>query len=155
MCAILDANVVHEVFGRHGTEAGKEFLYWINRGRGKLVVGGRLLQELEKGSGNFKKWARNAQATGKIRRVNREQVNARENHLREEKTCKSNDPHIIALAQVSGARLLYSNDKNLRHDFKDTKLLNGGKIYSTLQDKRFSDAHKRLLARRDLCQARS
>ncbi len=65
MCAILDANVVHEVFGRYGTEAGKEFLYWINRGRGRLVVGGKLLQELGKGSGNFKKWARNAQATGK------------------------------------------------------------------------------------------
>ena len=87
--------------------------------------------------------------------MNREQINDRENHLREEKACKSNDPHIIALAQVSGARLLYSNDKNLRDDFKDTKLVNGGKIYSTLQDKRFSDAHKRLLARRDLCQSRS
>lgn len=53
MCAILDANVVHEAFGKSSPEAGTEFLYWVNCGRGSLVVGGQLLKELKRASDDF------------------------------------------------------------------------------------------------------
>ena len=45
---------------------------------------------------------------------------------------KSNDLHVIALARISGARLLYSDDKKLRKDFKNKHLVNSprGKVYS-------------------------
>jgi len=39
----------------------------------------------------------------------------------------SNDLHVLALARVSGARLLYSEDRKLQRDF--TKILRG-KVYS-------------------------
>ena len=42
MCAIIDANALHEVFGDEHNEAGLQFRLWIHRGRGRLVVGGRL-----------------------------------------------------------------------------------------------------------------
>ena len=46
MCAIVDTNVVHEVFGRQPTDAGEGFFRWLNSGKGKLVVGGKLKEEL-------------------------------------------------------------------------------------------------------------
>lgn len=158
MCAIIDANVVHEVFGKSSPEAGKEFLYWVNRGRGRLVAGGKLLNELENASGDFKKWVLQAKISGKIRFIEKGQVNAQEQGLRHTSVCSSNDSHIIALAQVSGARLLYSNDRKLQQDFKNKGLIDNprGKVYSTNQGREdFSDGHRRLLARRDLCQVKS
>ena len=45
--------------------------------------------------------------------------------------CRSNDEHIIALARISGARLLCSEDIKLHADFKNKSLINSprGKIY--------------------------
>lgn len=156
MCAILDANVVHEVIGKRGTEAGKGFLHWINCGPGRLVIGGRLLNELERASGDFKKWAKRAQAAGKIRRVDKGEVDAKEEYLRDISNYKSNDPHIIALAQISGARLLYSNDEDLQQDFNNKELIDNprGKVYTTNNERTaFLPHHKRLLEEKDLCRA--
>ena len=45
---------------------------------------------------------------------------------------KSNDPHILALARASGARLVYTGDGKLIADFKNKRLIDGprGKIYT-------------------------
>ena len=48
MCAIVDANVVSEVFGSNLSPAGEKFFDWLNKGSGRLVVGGKLLEELKK-----------------------------------------------------------------------------------------------------------
>lgn len=45
---------------------------------------------------------------------------------------KSGDTHIIALAMVSGAKLLMTGDTKLRKDFKNKRLV-GGKIYQGQQ----------------------
>ena len=47
MCAIIDRNAAIVVFGRNPPEASVEFINWINEGKVKLVVGGKLLDELE------------------------------------------------------------------------------------------------------------
>ena len=51
---------------------------------------------------------------------------------------KSDDEHILALARVSGARLLFSGDKDLHDDFKNPKIIGkpGGKVYQTQQHER-------------------
>ena len=156
MCAIIDSNIVHEIFGESRPEAGKKFLNWIESGKVQLVVGGTLFQELKGASQNFRKWTKSAFSTGKIILENGERVMEREKELQETKVCSSNDLHIIALAQLSGARLLYSNDKKLQQDFKNRQLINNprGKIYSTNDGREaFSSGHKNLLSRRDLCQS--
>ena len=137
MCAILDASAVHEVIGPKKTEAGIKFVEWIETGRRRLVVGGKLLEELYRTSA--REWARQGLIAGTIRDVHRSQVNERTDQLRNEGSCKSNDPHVIALAQVSGARLLYSNDENLQQDFKNKKLVNDpqGKVYPARGDGEF------------------
>ena len=123
-----------------------------------LTAGGKLLNELENASGDFKKWVLQAKISGKIRFIEKDQVNVQEQGIRHTSVCSSNDSHIIALAQVSGARLLYSNDRKLQQDFKNKGLIDNprGKVYSTNQGREdFSDGHRRLLARRDLCQVKS
>ena len=84
-----------------------------------MVVGGKLLEELEKSSAEFIRWGQEAQLAGKMRIVNKSEVDARTEQIQSEGTIRSDDPHVIALAQVSGARLLYSNDGNLQQDFKN------------------------------------
>ena len=121
MCAIVDANVAHEVFGTSPQPAGEKFFEWLNEGIGRLVAGGKLLEELEASSKDFRAWASVAVGTGKLQIVNENAVDTKTNHIQSHGICKSNDPHVIALAQVSGARLLYSNDGNLQQDFKNKK----------------------------------
>ena len=153
MCAIVDANVVHEVFGSNLPPAGERFFDWIERGTKRLVVGGRLREELDASSENFRKWARVAVRTGKIRIVSKNEVDARTREVENEGGYESNDPHVLALAQVSGARLLYSNDDDLQEDFRNKSLIDQprGKVYSTRVSKNFQPTHKRLLADRNLC----
>ena len=83
-------------------------------------------------------------------------MDEREKELNEEGRCHSNDTHVIALAQITGARLLYSNDKDLHEDFKNKRLIDEprGKVYSTNEDKNFTNAHEKLLNNRNLCRNR-
>ena len=149
MCAILDANVVHEVFGSDRPDAGMEFFSWINTGTGILVAGGKVLAELTQNS-KFRDWQKEATLAGKIRIVNEEYI---QTAAQDEAPCISDDPHVIALARVSGARLLYSNDKDLHKDFKNKALINKplGKIYTTLRDRNTTKVHRELLRRKTLC----
>ena len=130
---------------------------WINNGNGRLVVGGLLMSELERSSPGFKAWSSQAQRSGKLLVESAGEVENKTAALSESGACRSNDHHVIALAQVSGARLLYSNDRALQRDFKDKRLIDNprGRVYSTLVDQEFSDPHRRLLGRRDLCASAS
>ena len=155
MCAIVDANVAGEVFGPNRPPAGGKFLDWINNGSGRLVIGGKLFTELSDSCPGFRDWAKDAQLAGKMRIANKISVAEKTEQIRKEKLCRSDDPHILALAQISGARLLYSNDVNLQHDFSDKKLIDNprGKVYSTLMGKELNTSHRSLLKRTDLCQS--
>ena len=80
-------------------------------------------------------------------------VKSRVEEIEESGSFKSDDPHVIALAQISGARLLYSNDPDLQQDFGDKRLIDSprGKVYSTRINQEFTRIHRQLLGRRDLC----
>ena len=153
MCAIVDANVVSEVFGSNLSPAGDRFFNWLNRGSGLLVVGGKVLEELEASSPNFRRWGQEAQLAGRIRILNRTIIDERTAQLQNDAAIKSDDPHVIALAQVSGARLLYTNDLDLQRDFKNKMLIDEprGKVYSTGRGGNYQRRHARLLSERNLC----
>ena len=156
MCAIVDANAAHEVFGANRPPAGKGFFDWLNTGGGRLVVGGKLREELHRSSGGFRTWAQQAVLAARLRIKEDTEVNVRMEELQGETSLRSDDPHVIALAQVSGARLLYSNDSDLQRDFKDWNLIDKprGKVYSTLVNDNFTPSRKKqLVAREELCQS--
>ncbi len=155
MCAIIDANVVGEVFGKDRPEAGEKFFRWLNGGKGILVTGGRLSGELSQ-SRQYREWARQARLAGKLKEEDEGSVGKREAAIRGEGTCESDDPHILALAQVSGARLLYTNDRALQSDFRKRDLIAGprGKVYSTHGRRDYTSTHRKLLSNKSLCRSR-
>ncbi len=152
MCVIVDANVGHEVFGPSQSEAGAFLLNQIRPDRKQLVVGGELLRELTQNH-SFVTWLGDAQEFGLARQVRDDQVDAETETLQSQGICRSNDEHVIALARVSGARLLFTNDNALQDDFRDRRIVGGtqGRIYTTQLSGSVSRTHRDLLSRRDLC----
>lgn len=153
MCAILDKDVCHEIVGPRTTDVGRYFRGRLNAGVSKLVIGGQVRRELIENS-HVKRWLANAIGSGIVRRFADEVVDRVTAEL--EGQCKSNDRHIIALARVSGARLLYTRDNALKRDFQNKALLGGsvrGRIY-TRDDNRpgVRNSHKLLFKNRRLCE---
>lgn len=136
--AIMDANVVGEAFGGKSS-AGKRFCNWISQcEEGCLVIGGKLKEEIRKVERpEVKEWFKQVTLAERSTNIEDSKVNKKAKEI--EKLCKSNDPHIIALAQLGNARFLYSNDKTLHEDFKNLKLLKKppGKVYSSTTSKSF------------------
>ena len=153
MCAIVDASVAFEVFGRKRTSAGVRFRDWLDDGRGKLVVGGRVLDELVRNR-NFERWWLEARRLGgRVRHIGRTRVRQHEAELVQSGPLRSNDEHVIALALVSGARLLYTDDARLQRDFMNSTVIPGvtGRIYTSRPDGRFTAEHRELLEADDHC----
>ena len=152
MCAILDANVAGQVFGADRPPAGRAFFEWMDSGPGRIVVGGRLRRELDRNR-EFREWRLHAVLAGRIALLSDEAVDGRTRQLEQENACRSDDEHVVAVAQLSGARLLYSNDDALQDDFGDKTLIDlpRGKVYSTRVHEDLTPVHQRLLANRKLC----
>lgn len=145
MCAVVDADCWHEVFSESRPEAGEAFYRWIERGHGRALVGGALLRE-DLGEAYVNLIAE-LQQKGVVVRVDDAAVDEAAARLTEEGQCRSNDAHIVALAKVGRATLLYSNDSDLHRDFTNPAPLKGGKIYSTQRSKDFRPGQRKLLAR--------
>jgi len=158
MCAILDNDVAHQVFGEthERTVAGKQFRQWVESKKGCLVVGGKLKEELTS-YGKFLGWMDEMERQGHVILFDDQEVEAITKNLENRGLCLSNDEHVIALAQFSGARLLYTKDKKLKKDFQNKNLIGNppGKLYPA--NERQSQAAKRkirlLLNQRDLCKS--
>lgn len=153
MCAIIDINTAIELLGERVPEPARRFLDAIEGKRQKLVVGGtKYSEELDRNS-EIKKFIKMCLSKGYARQVRNRDVDELSAAITQQNSCTSDDEHIIALAQISGARLLYSNDKRLGEDFKNRTLVQGtkGRIYSTRMTSKFTNSHKNLLRRRDLC----
>ena len=146
MCAIVDANVRDQVFGDAPSPAGKHFLDWLTPERGgRLIVGGKLLKELG-GFEKFRRWLRVSVKLGVAKIVPDDRVNSATTDLENRGVCKSNDAHVVALAMIGGARLLFTNDRFLQGDFKQN--IQDGKIYTTRLRDTVTSTHRRLLRQR-------
>ena len=145
MCAIVDANVAGRFFSRPPDPELLPLWKWIDDGKSVLVVGGRLLDELEAigaAANQIRIWAQ----AGLVGFVAPEEVESETSSVASTGLCVSDDEHIIALARVSGARLLCSEDRSLHADFRNRDLICDprGAIY---QD----ESHTHLLGPRRGC----
>ena len=155
MCAIVDTNAVGELWDGGSSPAGQRFRRWVEGSSGRLVVGGQIRQELR--SSGAARWLQELDRAGKLTRVDDSRVDRQAARLRgvpasNPGSCRSDDHHVIALAQLSGARLLFSNDKDLHKDFKNKQLIDqpSGTVYSTLARKDFT-SHRRAQLRKHRC----
>lgn len=148
MCVIVDANVAHLVFRTEPSPDYEPLIHWLFRQDGKLVLGGRNRQELEKVGMAFFAIRRLAVA-GRTAVQPDDEVNEEERSVRKGGRCRSDDPHIIALARVSGARTLCSADQDLHTDFTDPELVDSprGQVYQNA-------THRHLLRHTSGCPGR-
>ena len=139
MCAIVDADSSGEIAAA-ASPAARAFKEAFASGQCRLVVGGsRLRRELGRSFTEPERaklttvaeWISQVARAGKLIDYDDGEVDDRAEDICRDGLCVSEDFHIIALAQIAGARILYSKDQKLHRDFKNPKLLNGsgGKVY--------------------------
>lgn len=150
MCAILDNSVRSMLFASQPTDAAKNFRQRVETRKLPLVVGGFLKEELS-GSEPAREWLSEGERSGFVRLTDDEAVYAKTDALKKSSSCESDDEHVIALAQVSGARLLYTSDGKLEKDFGNKRLIDNprGVLYPKGRVK--GGHHKWLHEHRDIC----
>lgn len=132
MFLIIDNNVTHCCVAPKD-EDGLAIIEWV-RTHGKIVAGGGLLREYvhpDRGNMRFVRLFNALAAAGRAVRWQDGDIDARTNILIASGELRSNDAHVIALAQVSGARALWSRDQDLRQDFRNPAVISNprGKMY--------------------------
>jgi hypothetical protein len=146
MCLIVDANRAHVLFGQPDSEDAVPIWEWLKKD-GILVYGGHLALELSRHDQARRLLVELGRA-GRAIREDDEAVREDESRVHAMEECTSNDQHVIALARVSGARVLYTEDQALMNDFGNPRLLHPkGKIYRRAK-------HRRLLSHRPGCRGR-
>ena len=142
MCVILDANTFHK-FKNPTDEDMAPVWKWLDDKNGKIVYSNteKFVDEWERGGmGHLRDQMMRA---GQLKLVS-EGVQEKADELEGE--IASNDEHIIALAIVSGVKVLVSyreGDSDLFTDFKNRQLV-GGKVYTR-------KAHARRMLTKDTC----
>ena len=155
MCVILDASARDDVFGRARTAAGTQLFEWLETPWGRLVLGGKLTRELAT-SDTFAKWAEVAVSDGRVKTLGEDALEKEIRVLSTNWLGKSDDQHVIALARVSRAHILYADDGNLCDDFRNPELVPNprGRLYPTGETLNAARHRRGLLNRTDLCPSR-
>jgi hypothetical protein len=154
MCLIIDANVAWK-FDNPPHPDVKPVVKWLldkhKKKPPRVVIGGKLRAELKKAGDAFLRFRLILAEAGRLldiadHRVDTEEAEV-ENLLQREKIHGADDPHILALARVSGSRLLASADKRSRlHELFTNRLFLDppGKVYQ-------KTSHRHLLRRAPNC----
>lgn len=106
----------------------------------KIVIGGSKQKAEYQRLAAVWKFLRSLDQAGRAKLIPDHQVDEEELNVENNLPIKSDDPHILALARVSGARLLCSHDQDLHADFCNPSIISGprGKVYQNA-------SHARLL----------
>ena len=138
MCLIIDADVSTAL--QPPSADAQPIVNAIEERKVTLVLGGKNTKELYKTKA-VGRWLVGLVRANLVRTIPVAEVETEERKLPALGTRKSNDPHVIALARASGARLLFSKDKNLAHDFKNRTFLDPvGSVYKTRAHTHLLDA---------------
>lgn len=130
MCLIIDNDVVRDIFADQCSPAFVPIKTAIYKGQAIIVYGGKLKDEYMR-SHNVAEELMILDRLGLARQISGERVSKETASVKALSICKSNDEHVIALARVSGARLLCSHDRKLHSDFGNKDLINNprGGVY--------------------------
>jgi len=148
VCVIVDANLTATFFNNPFAGDYAPVVRWITERDGRLVYGGKLKAELEKSVAARRlllAWWR----AGRAHLVEDAPLASEEAVVASLGHCQSNDAHVVALARVSGARVLCTDDQPLMRDLRDQRLIARprGKIHR-------ERTHAHLLAHASSCGVR-
>lgn len=137
MCLIIDTSKIALFLADPWGAPHRPIARWLSAGNGSVAIGGPLRVELER-VGEARRQIREWIRAGRAAVVSDEAVSAEATVVAATGRCRSNDVHVIALARVSGARVLYTGDRLLATDFKDRRILTGpaGQVFRTETDSR-------------------
>ena len=146
MCIIVDANAAAQLCQPELTPAAEPVVDWIENRGGRVIHGGELTRQLI-ANRRVGRWLRALFQAGRASQVAAAGIAAEVQLIRQSRLCRSNDLHILAVARISGARILFSYDQSLHADFTNPALLNQprGKVYQNA-------GHRNLLTS-DACRA--
>ena len=142
MCIIVDTNTFHK-FKNPDDEDMEPVWTWLEKRDGKIAYSDIEKLEDEWDNGGMQNLRNRLRQRGKLKIASPRDGQEKANELEDE--IASNDEHIIALAIVSGVKVLVSyreGDSDLFTDFKNRQLV-GGKVYTR-------KAHARMLTK-DTC----
>ena len=135
MCVIVDACVASMALGRTPSSEFVPLVEWLYSSRachGLLVYGGRLARELLRNH-DVAIRLRGLKEAGRAILVDEGRIGADIEVLESSGLVRSNDHHVLALARVSGARVLCTaeNTGQLGVDFGDHRIISSprGSIY--------------------------
>ncbi|MCE2413001.1 hypothetical protein J4G07_03260 [Candidatus Poribacteria bacterium] len=143
MCIIVDTNTFHK-FKKPDDEDMEPVWTWLEKRDGKIAYSDIEKLEEEWDNGGMQNLRNRLRQRGKLKIASPRDVQEKANELKNE--IASNDEHIIALAIVSGVKVLVSyreGDSDLFTDFKNRQLV-GGKVYTR-------KAHARRMLTKDTC----
>ena len=109
----------------------RQVLSWLLDSSRKtgLIVGGKLYDELRRSGFDsrenrmFHRTLKILSDAGRLHKFIGSDVRNKTAALKERNECKSDDPHVVALAIVSGCSIVFSFDKNLAKDLKNRTLI--------------------------------
>ncbi len=130
MCVIVDANKLSAFFDPSNKDAAPLMKWVLGGGAIVFSTDGRYACELHKA--NRMDVFRMLRQRYNAHQFRESEMSEHLDMLEKDKRCRSDDKHILALAIVSGARVLYTEDGALQQDFKNTDIINRpkGRIYS-------------------------
>lgn len=145
MCLVVDANKASDVFRRPDSDYAKPIWAWLRRD-GILVFGGKLAAELAMVN-EARRLLAELLRGGRAFQEKDGEIAAEEARLQEKGSYRSNDPHVIALCLVSGARVVATEDQLLMQDLKDPAIVKPrARIYRR-------PSHRNLLRHQSGCRA--
>lgn len=116
MCIVVDANAAHHL--RRDDPAGTLVLNWLLRGKGKLVVSTELLQELSRT--HLRTTLLSLERAGRMLRADEAVCGPLTQKLRIGGELDSNDPHVVALVASTCCDVVFTHDKPLHKDLKNS-----------------------------------
>ena len=119
MCLIVDTNVASAFFCERAAQYD-EILNAVVKGRCCIYYGGALRREYAKSKAILVQVLALDRA-GRAKVLPDKEIDELSETFKD--GCKSDDPHVIALAVISNCRLLCTNDQLLEQDFTDPRLL--------------------------------
>jgi hypothetical protein len=120
--------------GDHTTPEGRRFATWLESGAGVLVVGGRVTEEICR-NGNIVRYLNELRTAGRLRVAETNAVYAEAMRLEQGGGLVSDDAHVLAVARISKASLLFSRDRNLHKDYLNRTLMGfSGRVYQGQQN---------------------
>ena len=129
MCLIVDMCVAHRAIDPTDDDF-EPVRAALTSGRQVLVLGGQLRREYMKYL-PLLRFVAELDRRGGVRILLESAIDDETARVRKLGLCESNDEHLIALARVSGARLLCTTDGPATRDFKKKALIDSprGKVY--------------------------